>query len=234
MQYSLRDLMISATVVAAICARAAPALRGWLQGRSDEPTQKYDWPVQSVSHVPGNVIDSRMEQKICLPSGDNVCLYSSREQLIANETGIVDPKVFRHTLRLEISTRKGLTQRRCWSSETDQCNSPFGIFDYTTPYGYRVAVEKSRTVAIAYFDDSLLHFAEINTAWYGELTTIELMSLDEPIRKLFGTSIEEPRFTMKRLYSEGQKWHAEIGVCETDKTIFLTRVSKGRWIDAVK
>jgi hypothetical protein len=55
--------------------------------------------------------------------------------------------------------------------------------------------------------------------------------LTTTLQRLFGSANGAPRFHINRIWTDASKWHVEISVNETEKTIVLERTSLGKWID---
>jgi len=213
------------------CAVFVPSLRTLFECREVEGPM-YEWPKTTDFLIDGAALGPpKVQLALELENGTSVRLCSREFELLDRASGERNASLLRHSLWLEVASRATAPVRRTLEA-SNQCTPPFA-FDYTSPYGY-VMQNSAKSLAIAYFDDGELHFAEIHTdpLSLGGQPAIERLNMGPFLVQRFSAHIDEPRFRITRLWLDAANWHVEITVLDTHMQLVLARNGARKWVDA--
>lgn len=103
---------------------------------------------------------------------------------------------------------------------------------YTDPYGFVFATDdESSDVAVAFIDDQIMHFVEIDLDHDGggsySNPPVEYVGLSKYVGAMFGDANWQPKFSIVSMSRRLGQWSVLIGI--GDKHIRIRRVGENQW-----
>lgn len=237
LQYSTANLLILTAGVATMCALATWVGGNWLKV-SKSSGQSSDRAMVPLVVPSDNVVVDRKDDvtalkgSIALPSGGQLRLLATKHQLQSRMTGRRDPDFYQFSVSAEM-IGSHTPARVVWSCGLEQSAKKPHIFDYSDPYGFVLQHGAPSKVAVAFFDDCDLLFAEIDLSEYrskkNERRSIEVEPLAPFIQNRGHSASGELQFQVKRLelVHEGWKVHVALG----EETFVLLRRCNNEWVE---
>jgi len=238
-QFSLFHLLVVLSASAVI----VPIALLWLRRPAEEfapPKRPHD-PTDLANYVPKgyrpyDVVISPNEIPFLeltqpLKNGGELRLYSTKRQVRDPRSGAIAQDTHRNGLSLEFTQGGGTKPRQIWSF--GKVDIEARIVGYSDPYGFLICDDAAPVLALVFFDEQFLYFAEIdiNEPASSSATPLswESFSLIHFLLDRFGDANWEPHFSIRNLKRDKDGWSMEVGI--KGEQLLLERKSRGEWVE---
>jgi hypothetical protein len=173
-----------------------------------------------------------LKGSIALPSGDQLRLLATKHQLRSKTTGRSVSELYQLSVWAEV-TGSHTPARVVWSCGLEESAKKPHLFDYTDPYGFVLQHGSPSKVAVVFFDDCKLLFAEIDLSSdrsrKNALRTIEVVPLAPFIQKRGHSASGELQFQVTRFQLDQAGWNVHVAL--GDEEFVLLRRSSNEWVE---
>jgi len=172
------------------------------------------------------------EARVPLKDGEDLCLYSAKRQLRDVQTGKIRSDWHLYAIWLDLVPLGKTPPLRLWSFSIVQSN--WRPFDRNEPYGFKVSIDNDPLVAIAFIDDGVLYFAEVDVHHgapprVSRTEPVETVNLQEFRTKRLPFTHGTSQFSIDGIGRDNGQWFVKISSA-SQQTMFV-RVAPNSWAD---